>query len=457
MKKKNTKKTDTSADKAISSVRFNSLMDALGPFEKKPVIAIALSGGADSMALSLLADKWAKSHGGKIVCLTVDHGLRKESAIEAKQVAEWLSSAGIEHHILINKNKKPESNIQSEARLVRYELMTEWCKKNNILYLLVAHNIEDQAETFLLRLERGSGVDGLSGMAPVSEVNNISILRPLLTVGREELRSHLRKIKQRWVEDPTNKKDVYKRNALRKILSSVAENEEILTKRLSDTTKTLANARLALEQQTAREMAKIATIHNTGFCLVKKKEFMQLPDEIALRLLSSVLTTISGNIYRPRFEKLSRLFQAIKTQAFKGGTLWGCDIFLQKENIAVCREYSAIKEKNIKPGSTLLWDDRFEITIRKHAKLPSQLKISALGKDGVKNIIEKKEDSKIIKSIPKKLLYTIPCLKISGKHLENIIFVPHINYQHGGLPKDLVICRFNPPKPLAGLPFGCYC
>ena len=145
--------------------------------DKHKKVAVAVSGGADSMALALLLNEQTNS---KLIAITVDHGLREESAREAKQVKKWLEKYDIEHHILKWEGDKKNSNIQFEARTARYQLMCDFCKKNDIQLLLVAHNLQDNAETLLMRIMRGSGVDGLSAIADATKINNIEVLRPLL-------------------------------------------------------------------------------------------------------------------------------------------------------------------------------------------------------------------------------------------------------------------------------------
>jgi len=149
---------------------FARLMASLGPFESAPRIAVAVSGGADSLALALLAADWAAAQGGKAVALTVDHGLRPEAAAEARQVRRWLADCGISHFILAWRGPRSGADVQAAARAARYRLMGEWCARRGILHLLLAHHRDDQAETVLLRLARGSGLEGLAAMAPVSEL-----------------------------------------------------------------------------------------------------------------------------------------------------------------------------------------------------------------------------------------------------------------------------------------------
>ena len=145
----------------LGSREFASLFGALGPFEARPHLAVACSGGADSMALALLLHDWARSAGGSLTALTVDHRLRPESAAEAGRVAEWMRARGIAHEVLVRPDTPLTGNLQAEARRIRYALMSEWCRRRGVLHLALAHHLEDQAETLLLRLARGSGVDGV--------------------------------------------------------------------------------------------------------------------------------------------------------------------------------------------------------------------------------------------------------------------------------------------------------
>src|SRR5579862_5165729 len=156
----------------LDAAEFDRRMAAVGPFERHPTIAVAVSGGPDSLALALLADRWARARGGRVVALTIDHGLRAESATEAAVVGRWLGARAIEHHVLVWRDPPRGAgtapNLQARARAARHELLQRWCAAADVLHLLLAHHQDDQAETVLLRLGRGSGVDGLGAMAPVS-------------------------------------------------------------------------------------------------------------------------------------------------------------------------------------------------------------------------------------------------------------------------------------------------
>ena len=155
-------------DAAFDDAAFDVLMAPLGPFEPAPRIAVAVSGGPDSLALCLLADRWARARGGAAFGLTVDHGLRLESAAEAAQVRRWLAGRAIARRTLRWKGGHTHSAVQEQARAARLALLTGWCRRAGVLHLLLGHQREDQAETALQRLVRGSGIDGLAAMAPGS-------------------------------------------------------------------------------------------------------------------------------------------------------------------------------------------------------------------------------------------------------------------------------------------------
>ena len=208
--------SDPPAASPLDETRFAALMAALGPFERRPRLAVAVSGGPDSLALCLLAERWAQARGGATVGLIVDHGLRPESAREAGQVAAWLSARGIAQQVLSWQGAKPASGIQAAARAARYELLCAWCRAAGVLHLLTAHHRDDQAETVALRQARGSGADGLAGIAPVRELAGLRLLRPLLTVPKAALTALLAAAGQPWLEDPSNRAAAFARARLRR-------------------------------------------------------------------------------------------------------------------------------------------------------------------------------------------------------------------------------------------------
>lgn len=191
--------------------RFDATMGAYAPYENGPHLAVALSGGADSTALAILASDWAKERSGTVTGLIVDHGLRAESNEEAQLVQRRLAGLGLSARILEWRGPKPTTGIQAAARAARYQLLSDWCHHNGVLHLLAGHHADDQAETVLLRLLRGAGTTGLGAMRPVTA----GIVRPLLAVRRSAVEAYAVHRGLEVRQDPTNRDVRVPRNQIR--------------------------------------------------------------------------------------------------------------------------------------------------------------------------------------------------------------------------------------------------
>lgn len=406
--------------------KFKSKLERLIQGESK--VAVAVSGGSDSMAMALLLIQYAKESGVEVIALTVDHKLRAESAIEAKQVASWLAGYGVEHHILCWEGDKKPSNLQAQARSARYKLMADFCEENNIKLLSVAHTSEDQAETVLMRVMRGSGVDGLAGMLEFSEVFGVKVIRPLLNFTRHELQQYLQDKKQKWIDDPSNENSKFKRVRVRKFIKA-SDEPELLTKRLSDTASHMSRAKDYIETIMRTRLAGIVTFHDAGFYTIDMNEFKHLHNEERLRSLAAILQHVGGQDYRPRFENLSNLHDNILNGNIGNGcTLWGCEIsYSKKKNaqhiIYIYREHSLVAEDiKILCNSKIIWDERFLCEIGDVNV--TDLRVGALGIMGYKEISPIIKNTQSVVTLPKKILYTLPALKV----LEKVLVVPHIGY-----------------------------
>ncbi len=307
----------------VTARAFARAMAALGPFEDRPRVAVAVSGGADSMALALLLHDWARARGGEAVALTVDHGLRAAAAAEARQVGRWLRARGVTHRVLRWRGTKPASNVQARARTARYALLEAWCARHGVLHLATAHNLEDQAETFLLRLGRGSGLDGLAAMAPVVERVQMRLIRPLLDVPRARIEATLRAAGQAWVEDPTNRDPAHARVRLRALAPALAA-EGLTAERLVATARHLGRARAALDAGLAALLAEAVSVEASGAVVLDRRRLAQAPEEVGLRALARVAQYAGGADYAPRLEALLRLRKAMAVPGFRGATLAGC-------------------------------------------------------------------------------------------------------------------------------------
>jgi tRNA(Ile)-lysidine synthase len=293
--------------------------------------AVAVSGGGDSKALMLLLADWARhTFRPPPIVLTVDHGLTSNSARIAQDVVQSAKHHGLEAHKLVWKGAKPAADIEAAARLARYRLMGDWCEAHRVKGLYVAHTLEDQAETFLLRLARGSGLDGLAAMRPrsafpVQGFDRLRVVRPLLEIERARLRTWLKGRNEDWVEDPMNGDPRFARVRIRKAWGELAELG-LSPRRIAAAAQHLGRARDALEDATA-ELLEIACRFEAERVLVDGTRLAAAAPEIGLRALAHVLSRVSGEAYRPRFERLERLYDAIRAGEFKSArTLHGCRV-----------------------------------------------------------------------------------------------------------------------------------
>lgn len=291
--------------------------------------AVAVSGGADSLALMVLLTEWAGAHRqAPPIVLTVDHGLRPGSARDAAMVAQRAAAHKLEAHILPWRGRRPVSDVERAARDARYRLLGEWCRANGLSSVFVAHTIRDQAETFVLRLARGSGVDGLAAMVEVSPLpapgfGAITVARPLLSMSHGRLRAFLEARGVPWLEDEMNSDPRFARARLRAAWPAL-EGVGLSTARIAAAARHLARARAALDNDAAELLAR-ASVRSRDCTLLDAARLAAAPEEIGLRALARLLMQVSGRAQRPRFEQLQRLFAAIcKRGLARGATLHGC-------------------------------------------------------------------------------------------------------------------------------------
>ncbi len=300
-------------------------------------IAVAVSGGGDSMALALLLQDWAKPRGVELRAFTVDHRLRPEAADEARHVHAVLTARGVRHDILTWDGAKPATHIQERAREARYDLLVKACQRHDIKTLAVAQNREDQIETFWMRLAHGSGLDGLSGIEEARETNGIKIIRPLLGFSRARLRATCEDFGVQWIEDPSNKCGKYLRVKLRAFEDALAA-EGLTPERLARTLGKLADAKEALQFYAAQAFASAVTTDADGASLDIEK-WKQYPRDIQRRVLGLSLGAVAPQPYPAGFDKTERARRHLLEDGFKGQTLAGCIIGRNKNNVVrIARE-----------------------------------------------------------------------------------------------------------------------
>lgn len=271
-----------------------------------PRIGIAVSGGGDSVALLHLAHGWGRSHGLVVQAATVDHGLRAASASEASGVARLCETLGIAHVTLRWTGWDGRGNVQAAARAARKRLLTDWADAQGLTAVLLGHTADDQAETFLMRLARGSGVDGLSGMSAQDGL----FLRPLLGVSRAALRGWLSARGLPWVDDPTNDDARFDRIKARQMLETLAPLG-LTVARLNDTAAHMARARGTLRHAAADWAARF--VQTDGGDLVFAPEALALGNsDVEARVFAAAVQWIGGAGYRPRYDALLGAADALR-------------------------------------------------------------------------------------------------------------------------------------------------
>ena len=283
-------------------------------------IGVAVSGGGDSTALFAMLSEWCNARGLELLAVSVDHGLRPEAESECVHVQELADSLGHRHAIIACNCIGAGGNLQEAVRRARYALIAEWAKSEGLGEVALAHTKDDQAETFLLNLSRGSGIDGLSAMPPRIRRRGLFWIRPLLDVGRKDLRSYLKQKKLAWVEDPSNEDIRFDRVKARQMLDTLAPLG-LSVERLAETSRRMQAARHVLESAADRAVREIATVNEVGEVRFSSS-FWDLPDETSLRLAAQALKFLSGAEYRPRLSSLVASLESAR--AGSAATLSGC-------------------------------------------------------------------------------------------------------------------------------------
>jgi tRNA(Ile)-lysidine synthase len=329
------------AEAAEHPVSLQEAAELLNPLRLYRHVGLAVSGGGDSMCLMWLAARWAgqTQQPPKLTVLSVDHGLRPGSAEDANWVVEQAVLLGLAGAMLEWHGAKPATGVQARARQARYHLLLGWCIDNGAGALVTAHSLEDQAETFLMRLARGSGVDGLSAMRPEraeGREDRIAILRPLLGVSGARLRSTLTAAGVRWLEDPANSDPRFERVRWRSTLARL-EKEGLAPAMIALSARRLERASQALEHATSKLEADVVEqdAKQASFRLAAVQD---APEELMLRLLKRLIMRYGAGGEPPELAALERLGEWISEGVSGGRTLAGCRITRRKDAVWIRRE-----------------------------------------------------------------------------------------------------------------------
>lgn len=359
-------------------------MAAAGPFGRARRVMVAVSGGADSMALAVLLARW-----GRPVAAIVDHGVRSESAAEAALVSARLDALGIENSILTASVAHGPA-LAERARATRYDLLFAACERAGTPDLLLGHHASDQAETVRMRSEAGSGTAGLAGMAVISYRNAVRLVRPLLTVDPQRLREMLRRAGVDWVEDPTNHNIRTARGRLRAVMGAADRSAAMA---LAESSRTERTRQL---RSVADELAEV-WLAPEGFAVV--------PRDLGPQALSALIWMISGRAYPPPQAGLARGLAArtVHGVLIRPAGRLGVGTLLAREPAAVA--------PRIATGDDTLWDGRFRVK-----GACASLTLGALGADAA--------SMRDRTTLPAVVLSTLPALRRGTA----VVAVPHLDF-----------------------------
>ena len=283
------------ADDDHAPISVQQAKDLFAHWKAAPALVLAVSGGPDSLALMWLAARWrrALTRGPRLIAVTVDHGLRPEAAREARDVKHLARTLDLPHRTMRWNGAKPKTGLPAAARMARYRLLAQAARANGATHILTAHTRDDQAETLLMRMLRGSGIAGLAAMARETEREGLMLARPLLDISKSQLVATLGKAKIAFADDPTNRDRSFTRSRLRALMPALIE-EGGDSRNLARLATRLARANAAIEvlADGAASYLALSDTQDASRFGFDAAAFAGLPEEIRLRLLKRAIDQI---------------------------------------------------------------------------------------------------------------------------------------------------------------------
>lgn len=372
-------------------------------------LALAVSGGADSMALMHLVATWAAEPGvaarqgmGQVplIVLTVDHKLRPESAAEAAWVKDEAARRGLPHETLVWDGPKPSTAVQATARDARYRLIDDFLDRElqegrvpAKRRIAVAHHEDDQAETVLMRLARGSGLDGLSGMREEEYVSTAddkgggyAIVRPLLRTPKARLIAMLEAAGCLWKEDASNQAPQFERVRVRQALETLRDLG-IAPAQIGRSAARLSRARRAVLAGVDAAAFRAVKLHRGLFAEIDAGRLAEVPDEYAVRILAGLLRAFGGEAPPARLSQIENLASRLMTPN-NAETLGGCRIERDGAAVHIWREWGrdGLPTLELQPGAEKVWDGRFRVALDAGEAAP--VDVRALGAENIRQFGE---------------------------------------------------------------------
>jgi tRNA(Ile)-lysidine synthase len=353
------------------------IADQFGPNPPK-TIGVAVSGGSDSMAMLHLLSQFAQCNGIRLSVATVNHGLRTEAADEAAMVAAVCGGLGLDHQTLDWEGWDRSGNLQDEARKARYGLLAQWGRGVGADCIALGHTKDDQAESFLMRVGRRAGVDGLAAMPRRFQREGMEWVRPLLQARRAELRDYLTAQNFTWVDDPSNNDDRFDRVRTRKALA-ILSDLGIDADAIGDVSLNLFAAKDALNHQMLALARRIVRLR-AGAVAIDESELADQHPELRRRLVVHALKWVNGAYYAPRSSAVASVFDALEQGP--SATLQGCELRRKGKTLWIFRELNAVATIKAEVGE--VWDDRWVFTPPSdEIAQTGHLTIQALGDQGL--------------------------------------------------------------------------
>ncbi len=400
------------AAEPVGAAEFAASMDRLGPFERRPRLAVAVSGGPDSLALLALAAGWAADRGGGVTALTVDHGLRPASGLEAVWVAGMASHLGVDHVVVPWVHDGGRRRSAAEAREARYRLLDEVAAERGFLHLLLGHHADDQAVTRAMRARRAAG-PGLAGMASVRELAHCRLVRPLLNVPRARLEATADALGYGWIEDPSNRDPRYERTR---------------TSGVSVDAGTVA-ARIDREHALAAALVASVRIEGPGAVGHDLGRMALLDADVRIGLLRAATATVGGRRHLPSSRAAAALSARLDAGVHRA-TLGGAIVERRDDRLHLWREWERAASLLLEPGEPGRFDGRF--ALRNAGR--TSMRVTSLGVAAAQAWTRRMGgDWRVLASLP----------SVDGTPL------PLAPTRHRGLA-----CRWAPRLPLAPAPFA---
>jgi tRNA(Ile)-lysidine synthase len=385
----------------------------LAPLARYCSVALAVSGGPDSLALLLLSVDFVRRHSlAAPMALTVDHGLRPGSRAEAETVARVAQGLGARHTILTWGHGAVDAGVQARARAARYDLMAACCTAEDIPALVTAHHLDDQAETFLMRLKRGSGLDGLAAIPEQGNWAGLTLLRPLLDVSKARLVATAEAAGLPFVTDPSNADPRFERVRLREAMSALSELG-LTPEALALSARRLRRARTALEAKVDGFVDAHSERSFAGYASISLSALMSAPEEMGLRGLARLIAAVGGSNAPVRLAKLEALLEALRADPNTAQTLGSCRIVPTGGRLSVFREMrrAGLPRGALRPGESLLWDNRFRLELG--AGEEEAVTVEALGEGGIEALLQ---GGDAVLSVPRLAARTLPvCRRDNGQ------------------------------------------